>query len=188
MKRLILLAIAVGIAILLGLVYIFNAPFAGVSSLGGNNPFNRCATANKQINNLSTNGGFLQGRLLDAAYKDNRIFVLFESIDSVRYSFMIVPRDLGNSLARDFYKDGLYPLRLKYYYLSFCGEINMFSTEVVEGGIRVDNDYNNIKGLIDRYISDKSTVLVQIIPEMTSVFFDRTDVIYLPKLFFLTKP
>ena len=126
-------------------LYVFQAPFVGVSSLGGGGAADRCGKAEEQLNTLTATNGYLVGRLTDAVYRGNRLFVRLETLAGEQYSLMIIPRELGDALVRDDYSLGSELFRLKYFYLSFCGRPNMFSTGLVAGEKRLDNKYQQFK-------------------------------------------
>ncbi|MBI2326404.1 hypothetical protein HYU91_03385 [Candidatus Collierbacteria bacterium] len=189
MRKLVLLVV-VGVVLIWGLagyllvLSVFRAPFPGIASLGGGGAADRCDRAEEQLNTLTATKGYLIGRLTDAVYRGNRLFVRLETLAGERYSLMIIPRELGDALVRDDSSLGFGLLRLKYFYLSFCGRPNMFSTGLVAGEKRLDNKYQQFREMIERQKKSGIVVAALIVRDRRNLVFDRSGAIFVQQLYF----
>ncbi|MBI2310455.1 hypothetical protein HYU90_01335 [Candidatus Collierbacteria bacterium] len=190
MRKLILLVVGVvliwGVAgyLYVSQLYVFQAPFAGVASLGGGGAADRCDRASEQLDTLTATNGYLVGRLTDAVYWGNRLFVRLETLAGERYSLMIIPRELGDALVRDDYSLGFELFRLKYFYLSFCGRPNMFSTGLVADEKRLDSKYQQFRERIERQKKSGIVVAALVARDRRNLVFDRSGAIFVHQLYF----
>lgn len=185
MRKLVVLLV-VGVVLIwgrAGYLYVFRVPFVGVSSLGGGGA-DRCDRALEQLDTLTATNGYLVGRLTDAVYWGNRLFVRLETLAGEKYSLMIIPRELGNALVRDDDSLGFGLFRLKYFYLSFCGQPNMFSTGLVAGEKRLDNKYQQFREMIERHKKSGVVVAALIVRDRGNLVFDRSGAIFAHQLYF----
>ncbi len=189
MGKLLLLVVA-GVVLIWGLagyllvLSVFRTPFPGVASLGGGGATDRCDKAEEQLGTLTATKGYLVGRLTDAAYRGNRIFVQLKTLTGEQYSLMIIPRELGDALVRDDYSLGFELSRLKYFYLSFCGRPNMFSTGLVDGEKRLDNKYQQFQEMIERQKKSGIVVAALVVSDRNNFIFDRSGAIFVQQLYF----
>ena len=193
MRKLVLLAVVTvlvwGLAGYLLVLSVFRAPFPGVASLGGGRAADRCDKAEEQLNTLTATKGYLVGRLTDAVYRGNRLFVRLETLAGERYSVMIIPRELGDALVRDDDSLGFELFRLKYFYLSFCGRPNMFSTGLVAGEKRPDNKYQQFRERIEGHKKSGIVVAALVVRDRRNLVFDRSGAIFVQQLYFFdSKP
>lgn len=175
------------IVVAAGIIYwqLFRPQFHGIASLGGNLFSDHCRLAETLIDNLAASNGFLIGHIRDAVYQKDRIYILLESVDGTKYSLMAIPGELSNLMAGDFHKPGLNFYQLKYFYFSFCGRQNMFSTGVVEGERRLETRYQQIQDLVNRYMESGEVVAAYFANDRNNFVFDRSGAIFVHQLHFI---
>ena len=182
MKRLILIS---GIVVL-GLIattywFVFKPPFWGVKSIGaGEVSSNRCLLAEEQLNNFENTDGYLVGRLTNAVYWGSRIFLRLETLSGETYSLLVIPKELGRTISINLDDPNPWFFQLKFYYLSFCGQPKMFSTEIVENGKRLENpSLDQEKQIFTDLIESSQLVAALVINQRDNLIFDRSGPIFL---------
>ncbi len=166
--------------------FLFKPPFPGVSSLGGGLLSDYCSVAEEKIGKLSSSKGFIFGRLRKAVYQKDKMYVILEAFDGREYSLMVIPAEFSDKMSKDYHEPRFNLYRLKYFYFSFCWEQNMFSTGVVVGQHRYGSYYQQIKDLVDSYISNGKVVAALIVNDRNNFVFDRSGTIFVHQLHFLS--
>lgn len=178
------MALVGSILILITTIYwfVFRPPFIGSTDLSGGIFSDQCETAVEAVNTLSTTQNFLIGRVISIAYNGNRIYIQIEKQDGGKTSLMIIPRELGDSLAKSFVNSSSNIIRLNYFYLRFCGQPNMYSTNIVVDSVRIGNGYDQITKLVENFKNNDVMVAAYIDGGQNNFIFDRSGVIFAQQL------